>query len=173
MSEKKFRRIGILTSGGDAPGMNPCFRAITRAIIANGSEAMGIRRGYKGLIDNDKNAEDFVGYINNHLNGSAIDGYTLFNNVGFDALDAVAAKYNIDITEYTVYKVEAQHGICIVVNGRKPDITLSVPYPVEHRSAQRSIGIVGSAIGQIHEQYAVTIHQCTRTHFTVAVVDVR
>ena len=53
MTEKKFRRIGILTSGGDAPGMNPCYRALTRAIIANGSEAMGIRRGYKGLIDND------------------------------------------------------------------------------------------------------------------------
>ncbi len=53
MIKNKFRRIGILTSGGDAPGMNPCFRALTRAIIANGSQAVGIRRGYKGLIDND------------------------------------------------------------------------------------------------------------------------
>ncbi|MBE6701743.1 MAG: 6-phosphofructokinase [Ruminococcaceae bacterium] len=53
MANQKFRRIGILTSGGDAPGMNPCFRAITRAILSNGTEAMGIRRGYKGLIDND------------------------------------------------------------------------------------------------------------------------
>lgn len=50
---KKFRRIGILTSGGDAPGMNPCYRAITRCILAGGAQAMGIRRGYKGLIDND------------------------------------------------------------------------------------------------------------------------
>ncbi len=49
----KFRRIGILTSGGDAPGMNPCFRALTRSILAGGAQAMGIRRGYKGLIDND------------------------------------------------------------------------------------------------------------------------
>lgn len=53
MAENKFRRIGILTSGGDAPGMNPCFRALTRAILVNGSQVMGIRRGYKGLIDND------------------------------------------------------------------------------------------------------------------------
>ena len=50
---KKFRRIGILTSGGDAPGMNPCYRAITRSILAGGAQAMGIRCGYKGLIEND------------------------------------------------------------------------------------------------------------------------
>ncbi len=50
---EKFRRIGILTSGGDAPGMNPCFRALTRTILSKGSQAMGIRMGYKGLIDND------------------------------------------------------------------------------------------------------------------------
>jgi len=50
---KKFRRIGILTSGGDAPGMNPCYRAITRCILEGGAQAMGIRCGYKGLIEND------------------------------------------------------------------------------------------------------------------------
>lgn len=53
MEQKKFRRIGVLTSGGDAPGMNACYRAVVRSIIANGSEAMGIRMGYKGLIEND------------------------------------------------------------------------------------------------------------------------
>lgn len=50
---KKFRRIAILTAGGDAPGMNPCFRALTRAIIASGVEAIGVRGGYRGLIEND------------------------------------------------------------------------------------------------------------------------
>lgn len=73
MAETKFRRIGILTSGGDAPGMNPCYRAITRAIIANGTEAMGIRRGYKGLIDNDMkllNDRDVSNIIN--IGGTAL-----------------------------------------------------------------------------------------------------
>ncbi len=70
---KKFRRIGILTSGGDAPGMNPCFRALTRAIIANGAQVMGIRRGYKGLIDNDMkllNDRDVSNIIN--VGGTAL-----------------------------------------------------------------------------------------------------
>ncbi|GAB6121563.1 6-phosphofructokinase [Dysgonomonas termitidis] len=42
--------IGILTSGGDAPGMNAAIRAVTRAAIYNGLEVKGIMRGYKGLI---------------------------------------------------------------------------------------------------------------------------
>ncbi|MDR2948801.1 MAG: 6-phosphofructokinase [Dysgonomonas sp.] len=42
--------IGILTSGGDAPGMNAAIRAVTRTAIYNGLEVKGIMRGYKGLI---------------------------------------------------------------------------------------------------------------------------
>ena len=42
--------IGILTSGGDAPGMNAAIRAITRSAIYNGLTVKGIYRGYKGLI---------------------------------------------------------------------------------------------------------------------------
>lgn len=46
----KINCIGILTSGGDAPGMNAAIRAVTRAAIFNGFEVKGIMRGYKGLI---------------------------------------------------------------------------------------------------------------------------
>lgn len=42
--------IGVLTSGGDAPGMNAAIRAVTRAAIYNGIEVKGIMRGYRGLI---------------------------------------------------------------------------------------------------------------------------
>lgn len=45
-----FRKIGILTSGGDAPGMNASIRAITRTALENGVEVVGIRGGYSGLI---------------------------------------------------------------------------------------------------------------------------
>ncbi len=48
-----FRRVGILTSGGDAPGMNACVRAVTRTLIADEIDVVGIRRGYAGLIDGD------------------------------------------------------------------------------------------------------------------------
>lgn len=47
------KRIGILTSGGDAPGMNAAIRAIVRAAISAGIEVKGIRRGYAGLLEED------------------------------------------------------------------------------------------------------------------------
>ena len=45
--------IGVLTSGGDAPGMNAAIRAVTRTAIYNGYSVKGIMRGYKGLVDNE------------------------------------------------------------------------------------------------------------------------
>lgn len=50
---KKISTIGVLTSGGDAPGMNAAIRAVTRAAIFNGWKVMGIYRGYEGLIKNE------------------------------------------------------------------------------------------------------------------------
>ncbi len=48
-----MKRIGIFTSGGDAPGMNACVRAVVRSAIYHGLEVYGIYRGYQGMIDND------------------------------------------------------------------------------------------------------------------------
>lgn len=46
----KIRKIGVLTSGGDAPGMNPCVRAVVRTAIYQGMEVVGIQEGYDGLV---------------------------------------------------------------------------------------------------------------------------
>lgn len=46
-------RIGVLTSGGDAPGMNACIRAVVRRAVQEDLEVVGVRRGYAGLIDGD------------------------------------------------------------------------------------------------------------------------
>ena len=46
-----LKRIGVLTSGGDAPGMNAAVRAVTRKAIDSGLEVVGIYEGYKGLIE--------------------------------------------------------------------------------------------------------------------------
>ncbi|MFM2338178.1 MAG: hypothetical protein RL115_1371 [Bacteroidota bacterium] len=51
--EKKVTRIGVLTSGGDSPGMNAAIRAVVRTGIYHGLEVFGIRRGYQGMIDDD------------------------------------------------------------------------------------------------------------------------
>jgi 6-phosphofructokinase 1 len=50
---KKVSKIGVMTSGGDAPGMNACIRAVVRTGIFHNLEVYGITRGYSGLIDND------------------------------------------------------------------------------------------------------------------------
>ena len=60
--EKYVKRIGVLTSGGDAPGMNAAVRAVVRTAVSQGIECVGIRRGWNGLI-----ASDFV-----RLNASSV-----------------------------------------------------------------------------------------------------
>jgi len=47
---KKIEKIAVLTSGGDAPGMNPCIRAVVRSALAKGIQVAGIQGGYEGLI---------------------------------------------------------------------------------------------------------------------------
>ena len=53
--ENKVKRIGVLTSGGDAPGMNAALRAVVRSAMSRGLDCVGIRRGWNGL-----NSSDFV-----------------------------------------------------------------------------------------------------------------
>ena len=62
----KVNRIGVMTSGGDAPGMNAAIRAVTRAGVNNNLEVYGIMRGYEGMIEGDiiqMNAETVSGII--------------------------------------------------------------------------------------------------------------
>ncbi|NRB63826.1 MAG: 6-phosphofructokinase [Saprospiraceae bacterium] len=55
-----MRKIGVFTSGGDAPGMNACIRSVVRTAIFHNTEIMGILRGYQGMIES-----DFIP-LNNH-----------------------------------------------------------------------------------------------------------
>lgn len=50
MLKSPYRTIGVMTSGGDAPGMNPGIRAVVRAGLANGLRVMGIENGYEGML---------------------------------------------------------------------------------------------------------------------------
>ena len=58
-NSSKVRRIGVFTSGGDAPGMNAVVRSVVRTAIHMGIECIGIRRGYHGLINGDFTSLDF------------------------------------------------------------------------------------------------------------------
>lgn len=73
---KKFRRIGVLTSGGDAPGMNAAVRAVVRTALTNGIEVYGIMEGYKGLIDNNLKLLAKPGDVSNIINVSGTILYT-------------------------------------------------------------------------------------------------
>ena len=59
MSKMKIKKIGVLTSGGDAPGMNAVIRAVTDKAIDEGIEVVGIVGGYRGLIDNNIRRLDY------------------------------------------------------------------------------------------------------------------
>ncbi len=54
---RSIKKIAVLTSGGDSPGMNAAIRAVTRKAIFNGLDMVGIQRGFQGLIE-----EDFVDF---------------------------------------------------------------------------------------------------------------
>lgn len=62
-----MKRIAVLTSGGDAPGMNACVRSVVRTAMYHGIECYGVRRGYNGLISGDiiKLDEKNIGHIIN------------------------------------------------------------------------------------------------------------
>lgn len=67
MQEKEIRNIAVLTSGGDAPGMNAAVRAVTRAALAKNLTVFGINYGFQGIIDNDfwkMRYDDVSGIIN-------------------------------------------------------------------------------------------------------------
>lgn len=69
----KIKTIGVLTSGGDAPGMNAALRAVTRSAIYNGFKVKAIYRGYRGLVENeivDFEAKDVSGII--HRGGTIL-----------------------------------------------------------------------------------------------------
>ncbi|MBQ1377959.1 MAG: 6-phosphofructokinase, partial [Lachnospiraceae bacterium] len=72
MGENKLKTIGILTSGGDAPGMNAATRAVVRAAIAQGLQVKGIMRGYKGLLD-----EEIFDLTADSVSGIMMNGGTL------------------------------------------------------------------------------------------------
>jgi len=71
--------IGLLTSGGDAPGMNAAIRAVTRAAIYNGLEVKGIYRGYKGLI-----TDEIIPFMTNNVSNIIQQGGTILKTARCD-----------------------------------------------------------------------------------------
>ena len=98
--EDSIRTIGILTSGGDAPGMNAAIRAVVRRALAKGLKVRGIRRGYHGLLKeeiNDMSARDVSDII--ERGGTVLQTArckTMRTEEGQQKAAAICKKYGID-----------------------------------------------------------------------------
>ena len=67
MAKKNIKRIAVLTSGGDAPGMNAAVRAVVRTSVFNSIECFAIYKGFQGLINNEIKLINARG-VNNIIN---------------------------------------------------------------------------------------------------------
>lgn len=100
MAEKRIRTIGVLTSGGDAPGMNAAIRAVVRTAIGRGVRVRGIRRGYQGLLD-----EEIIDLSARDVSDTIQRGGTILQTARFKEMQteegqkksaAICKKYGID-----------------------------------------------------------------------------
>ena len=98
--EDSIRTIGVLTSGGDAPGMNAAIRAVVRRALAKGLKVRGIRRGYHGLLKEeiiDRSARDVSDII--ERGGTVLQTArckTMRTEEGQQKAAAICKKYGID-----------------------------------------------------------------------------
>ena len=89
------RRIGLMTSGGDAPGMNAAIRAVVRHALGRSLEVVGIRRGYAGLLVGELLPLTRAGVANIIQRGGTI----LVGGIRVDPRDEKAGKLLIAITQ--------------------------------------------------------------------------
>ena len=100
MAEKIIRTIGVLTSGGDAPGMNAAIRAVVRTALGKGLKVRGIRRGYQGLLN-----EEIIDLSARDVSDTIQRGGTILQTARCDEMRteegqqkaaAICKKYGID-----------------------------------------------------------------------------
>ncbi|GBU07217.1 6-phosphofructokinase I [Bacteroidales bacterium] len=103
----KTKCVGILTSGGDAPGMNAAIRAVTRSAIYNGLEVKGIYRGYKGMI-----TDEIVPFKTSNVSNIIQQGGTILKT-------ARCKEFMDPAGRQTAYEIIQKHGIdsLVVIGG--------------------------------------------------------
>jgi len=106
-------KIGVLTAGGDCPGLNAAIRAVARSAMQRGDEAVGIRRGYRGLAEDDYLPLDMLAVSGILHQGGTILSTSSFEPIregadekvaqafeeqGFDAVVAIGGEHTMEIT---------------------------------------------------------------------------
>lgn len=127
----KVKTIGILTSGGDAPGMNAAIRAVTRAGIYNGFNVKGIYRGYEGLINGE--IKDFT---TENVSGIVTLGGTILKT-------ARSKDFMTPEGQAKAYEQIQKHGIdALIVCGGNGSLTGAMNFAMEYDV--RCIGLPGT-----------------------------
>jgi 6-phosphofructokinase 1 len=109
---KQIKCVGMLTSGGDSPGMNAAIRAVTRTAIYNGLAVKGIMRGYKGLIDG-----EIVDFKTNNVSNIVKQGGTILKTARSKEFETIEGRRK-------AYENMVSHGIdALVVIGGDGSLT--------------------------------------------------
>ena len=116
----RIKTIGVLTSGGDAPGMNAAIRAVTRAGICNGFKIMGIFRGYDGLIN-----DEIVPFTTENVSGIIMSGGTILKTARSKEFLTMEGKQK-------AYENMQKHGIdALIVIGGNGSLTGAMEFARE------------------------------------------
>lgn len=117
----KIKTIGVLTSGGDAPGMNAAIRAVTRAGICNGFKIMGIYRGYDGLIN-----DEIEPFTTENVSGIIMMGGTILKTARSKEFMTLEGKQK-------AYENMVKRGIdALIVIGGNGSLTGAMEFAREH-----------------------------------------
>ena len=127
----KVKTIGILTSGGDAPGMNAAIRAVTRAGICNGFNIKGIYRGFDGLIN-----DDIKPFTTENVSGIIMQGGTILKT-------ARSSEFTTEEGRKKAYENIVKEGIdALVVIGGNGSLTGAMVFAREYDLC--CIGLTGT-----------------------------
>jgi len=166
-------KIGVLTAGGDCPGLNAVIRAVARSAIENGDEAVGIRRGYQGLAESDYIALDMrtvSGIL--HLGGTIL-GTSSFEPIregavervkeafaaeGLDAVVAIGGEHTMEITR----RLHEEFGLPLI----------GVPKTIDNDVAGTDFTFGFDTAVQIVTDAIDRLHTTAQSHNRVMVVEV-
>lgn len=166
MENKKFRKIGILSSGGDAPGMSAVIKSVTCSAIARGVEVVGIVGGYAGLIHDDVRPLDIM-----DVSGIISQGGTFLKSArcnefkyeeGMQQAIATCKKHNIDgivaiggdgtfrgATDLSIRGIP-----CIGIPGTIDNDITATDYTIGYDTAMNTIVRLGDQLRDTSESHA-------------------
>ncbi len=166
-------RIGVLTAGGDCPGLNAAIRAVARSAMDNGDEAVGIYRGYRGLAEGDFVALDMrtvSGIL--HLGGTILSTSSFepiregavdrvkraCADAGLDAVVAIGGEHTMEITQ----RLHAEHGLPLI----------GVPKTIDNDVGGTEFTFGFDTAVQIATDAIDRLHTTAQSHDRVMVVEV-